>query len=304
MRKLFNRTADRARALEMSIRAMWTGNWLKPHTRIQHLNDGARLDITRQRLKSGSYERIRSLRVGPNHVHAFVTHPDGSITDLGISKNLLTNIGRDWMCQTLGGAIPAGGIGSPATATSGTSITATSTPWTASNLATPQLGLATMRVYADNGTSAPVYGNIVSNTTSVATIDQWWTGADGVGSTPSSTAAFIIGAGGLASARFMGLTTNASAPAASDTTLTSEITSGGCGRALATYAHTMGAATFTLQKTFSVTSTFTAIHKMGLFACLTSAGADPVLFESALNVDATVANGDSLTVTDTVTCSG
>ncbi len=153
-------------------------------------------------------------------------------------------------------------------------------------------------------TTAPVYGNIVSNTTSVATIDQWWTATDGTGTTPASTNAFIIGAGGPFSARFMALTTSATAASAADTVLASEITSGGCGRALATYTHTFGQATFTLQKAFSVSSSFTAIHKMGLFGCLTSAGADPMWYEAVLNADATVVNGDTLTVTDTLTLSG
>lgn len=274
---------------------------LKPFTRIErHFNDGASLAVYR------GDKLEQRLRLGPNSVHAFITHPDRSLTFLGESQNLLTNIGRDWMCCTLGGFIPAGGIGSPATATSATSITATATPWTASNLATPQLGLAGFRVYASvtGITTPPVYGNIVSNTTSIATIDQWWKGDDTTGTTPASTNAFIIGAGGVASARFMALTTNASAASASDTTLASEITTSGGGRALATYAHSMGAATFTLQKAYSISGTLTAIHKMGLFACLTSAGADPLLFEAVLSADATCVSGDTLTVTDTLTCSG
>lgn len=273
---------------------------LWPFTKISHYNDGSLLEIRRGR------SAVSRLRMGPNEVHAFITHPDGTITNLGSSFNLLTNIGRDWEAGTHGGFIPAGGAGSPATATSGTSITATGTPWTASNLATPQLGLAGMRVYASvtGITTPPVYGNIVSNTTSVATIDQWWTAVDGLGATPASTNGFIIGAGGLASIRFMGLTTNSGAASAADTVLTGEITSGGCTRALATYAHTFGAATYTLQKAFSVTTTFTAIHKMGLFVCLTAAGADPMILETVLNQDATVGNGDTLTVTDTVTLSG
>ncbi len=278
----------------------------KPENSIVHFNDGASVQIYRKKEKSGSIILDHVVRMGPNHIHAFITHPDGSVEDLGVSTNLLTNIGRDVFCQWIGGAIPAGGSGTPSTAVSSTSITATGTPWTASNLSTPQLGLAGFRVYsnAHTSTNAPVYGNVVSNTSSVATIDQWWTAADGVGTTPTSGDGFIIGAGGIASVRFMGLTTNSSAPSASDTTLASEITTGGCGRALATYAHTMGASTFSLQKAFSVTSTFTAIHKMGLFCCLTSAGADPLIFETALNVDATVANGDTLTITDTLTVSG
>ncbi len=273
---------------------------LWPVSRIEHLRDGANLFIQRGR------NVVDKIRMGPNHVHAFITHPDGSITDLGISCNLLTNIGRDWQAAMMGGFIPAGGAGSPATAAGATSITATGTPWTASNLGTPQLGLAGFRVYASvTGVgTAPVYGNIISNTTSVATIDQWWTAADGVGTTPANTNGFIIGAGGYGSIRFMALTTNASAASASDTTLASEITTAGCGRALATYAHTQGAATFTLQKAFSVTGTLTAVHKMGLFVCLSSAGADPMILETILNQDANVGNGDTLTVSDVVTLAG
>lgn len=283
---------------------------LSPRAEVEHFDEGALIEITRRRVKSGTREVSHRIRTGPNRVHAFVSHLDGSISDCGISKNLLTNIGDMVVIGNLGGAIPAGGSGSPATATSATSITATATPWTASNLATPQLGLAGFRVYAPvtGLTTAPVYGNIVSNTTSVATIDQWWTATDTVGTTPANTNAFIIGAGGFSSARFIALTTNASAASATDTTLASEITSGGCGRALGTFARgsnpSGGSGSFTLTKAFSVTSTFTAIHKAGLFCCLTSAGADPMILETVLNVDATVANGDTLTLTWSITMAG
>ena len=272
----------------------------KPQMEVMGVSDHAVISIMRGR------KLQQTLKLGPNMVHAIITHPDGSTTDLGMSHNLLTNIGRDYLADAMGGAIPAGGAGSPATAATATSITATATPWTASNLATPQLGLAGKRVYASvTGVgTAPVYGNIVSNTTSVATIDQWWTAVDGVGTTPAGTNAFIIGAGGLGSVRFMALTTNASAASAANTTLTGEQTTNGGGRALATYAHTYGNATFTLVKAFAITGTITAIHRMGLFACLTSAGADPMIFETVLNQDATVGNGDTLTVTETVTLSG
>lgn len=273
---------------------------LWPFTRISHYNDGGVLEIRRGR------KVVNRLRMGPNEVHAFITHPDGTITNLGSSFNLLTNIGRDWEADALGGAIPAGGAGSPATAVTATTLTATATPWTASNLATPQLGLAGKRVYASvtGITTPPVYANIISNTNAVLTLDKWWNADDTTGTTPANTNAFILGAGGLGSIRFMGLTTDSGAAAAADKTLASEITSGGLTRALATYAHTYGTATFTLQKAFSVSAPFTAVHKMGLFVCLSAAGADPMILETVLNQDATVGNGDTLTVTDTVTLSG
>lgn len=274
--------------------------------RILHRNDGAHLLLSRERHKSGSLDQVCSVRMGPNHVHAWITHPDGSMTNLGVSRNLLTNIGRDVLSDYIGGAIPAGGGAGPLTAATATTATGTGSVWTASNLATPQLGLAGKRIYCPvtGLTTQPVYGNIISNTTNVATIDKWWTSADGTGTTPSATAGAIIGAGGIGSVRFMALTTDSGAASASDTVLATEITASGGGRALATYAHTYGAATHTLQKAFSITGTLTAIHKMGLFTALSAAGADPMVFETVLNADATVVSGDTLTVTDTITVSG
>lgn len=269
------------------------------------VHDGVEILLNRTNRRGRVYTQER-IRMGPNMVHAFITHADGSITDLGLSHNLLTNIGRDVWADWIGGVTPAGGGAGPATATSATSITGTGSVWTASNLATPQLGLVGKRVYASvtGVTTAPVYGNIVSNTTNVATIDKWWASDDTTGTTPASTNGFIIGRGGLASLRFMGLTTDSGAASASDLTLTSEITTNGGARAVATYAHTYGTNSLTLAKTFSITGTLTAIHKMGLFCTLSAAGADPVVFEAALNADATVVNGDSLTVTDSITLTG
>lgn len=276
--------------------------------RIVHYNDGAMLNMFRQRQKSGSQEPIGRVRMGPNAIHVGITRADGSYEDLGVSFNLLTNIGRDWLCGTIGGFAGAGNTvaSNISTAVGATSITGTGSVWTASNLATPQLGLAGMRVYANANTptNPVVYGNIISNTTNVLTIDQWWKADDTAGTTPTIGNAFIVAPGGFSSARFMGLTTNSSAASASNTTLASEITTNGGSRALATYAHSFGAATFTLQKAFSITGTLTAIHRMGLFTALSAAGADPLIFETVLNQDATVGNGDTLTVTDTLTVSG
>lgn len=278
--------------------------WLPPEKRVQHYSGSALLEIVRQRAKSGTFEVARRLRCGPNHVHAFVTHPDGTLTDYGLSPNLLTNIGRDWWSGQWG-FIPTAQNG-PATATSATSVTGTGTTWTASNLATPQLGLAGMRVYmpVTGLTTAPVYGNIISNTTSVATIDKWWNAADGTGTTPASTSAFIIAPGGQAALRFVALSTNASAASASDTTLASEVTTNGGARVLGTYAHTFGATTLTLTVNYTFSGTITSIHKAGACTCLSSAGADPLIYETVLNADMTVASSDTATLTWTFTPSG
>lgn len=275
--------------------------WTPPRAIItEHLDDGAMLEIKR------GHRLAERIRMGPNEVHAFITHPDGTITDLGISHNLLTNLGRDWWSDALGGSSSPGGQGSPLTAVTATSATATGTPWTASNFATPQLGLAgkVIVVPITSLTTTPVYGLIGSNTTSVATIDKWWTpDFAGTGTTPAGTSAFQILPGRGAGVLFMALTTDAAAAAASDTALTSEITTNGGSRAKSTYAHTYGVATSTFVNAFSITGTLTAIHKMALFTASTLTATGIPVFVSVLNVDATVANGDTLTVTDTVTLS-
>ncbi len=66
-------------------------------------------------------------------------------------------------------------------------------------------------------------------------------------------------------AEYMAVSENATAPAAGDTTLAGEITTGGLARALATYAHTVGATNFTMSKTYTATVAFSAVQKAGLF---------------------------------------
>ena len=274
-------------------RRRWARPENKPQFEVVAMSDHAVIHVTRGRTVESSF------KLGPNQVHAAITHPDFSIEDLGISPNLLTTAsagGRDFFAAIGGGLLATGGQGSPATATGATSFTATGTPWTTNLLAGMQA------IFPVTGlTTAPVIGRIISNTTSVATIDQWSTATDSVGTTPAATNAFIIVPGGPP-ARYMALTENAGAANAADTVLTGEITTGGCGRALATYAHTLGAATYTLQKAFSVTASFPAIHKMGIFPTLTASNGI-LVFESVLNADANVVNGDTLTVTDTITVS-
>lgn len=268
---------------------------LRPRFEITALADGALLRIIR-----GNHVE-QKFRLGPNEVHAAITHADLSITDLGISHNLLTTSsagGRDQASAALGGLLPAGGSGSPFNgAPSTTAFTCTGTPWT-TNLLAGMVAIASVT----GVTTPPVHFRIASNTTSVATGEGWYT-ADGttLGTTPSTTNGFVI-VPGQGPARYMALTENAGAANAADTVLTGEIATGGCIRALATYAHTLASATYTLQKAFSVTATFPAIHKMGIFPLLTSA-TGILFFESVLNADASVVNGDTLTVTDTVTVS-
>jgi len=266
--------------------------WTKPELLIDPLSDGAFLSIVRGRAVE------ETMRLGPNEVSAFIVHNPGcghggvgEIENLGISHNLLNTDGRDLVAAALGAAGPAANT---ATGTGATSLTDSGEAWT-----TDQFKGWT--VFAEESTNNPVFGNIGSNTGTVLTVDQWWGPNDATETTPGSTCDYIILP--TCRPRFMALTENASAAAAGNTALTGEITTGGASRALTTYAHTNDTATFTLSKSFSITGTFPAIHRMGLFSASTLTAAGIMVFESVLNADANVISGDTLVVTDTVTLS-
>lgn len=104
------------------------------------------------------------------------------------------------------------------------------------------------------------------------------------------------GTGAYAAANYIGLTANATAPAATDTTLTGEVTTGSLARAQAAYSHTTSAASYTLQKTFTSDQSVT-IAKIGVF---NASAAGTMVFETLLNATATLVSGDQLTVTETV----
>jgi len=293
------------------------GRWFKGIiTTYDHFRDGNLVKRFRERIKSGSREALPSLRVGPNEVFTFITRGDGTVQDLGVSRNLLTNIGRDvwagsWGFQGAGTTL-ASYISS---AVGATSITDTGSVMTASNLATPQLGVAGMRVYAaPHTTTLPVvWGNAVSNTTSVVTIDKWWKFAAAAGgsqsnppvtgTTPTVGDSYVITPGGLSAFDFMAISTDAGAASAADTSLTGEVSTNGGARAFSAYAHSFGGTTLTLTNALSFSGTLTAVHKGGLFGSLTGG---PLLYETVFSApgDFTVGNGDTATLTWTLTPSG
>lgn len=175
-----------------------------------------------------------------------------------------------------------------ATATTATSLTCTGKAWTTN-------------IWAGHTvTAGTVYGVVTSNTATVLTVDRWYTPATPGGAaaaTPSGTSTFVV-VPGAQPAAYLALTENATAPAAADTVLTGELTAGGLNRALATYAHTAGAATYTLTRTFtSSDATNRTINKYGVFNALTAGN---LVFESSVNVPPTLISGDQITLTTTV----
>lgn len=103
--------------------------------------------------------------------------------------------------------------------------------------------------------------------------------------------------------KWVALTANVTAPAAGDTTLTGEITTAGGGliRKAGTYAHTTGAASYTITTTFTANGTDSlpvTIGKRGIFDASASGNMG---FETLVLPTATLsASGDALTLTDTI----
>jgi hypothetical protein len=201
------------------------------------------------------------------------------------------NSGHDLQARVLGGDV-AGDTGT-STGTTSTSLTDSGKSWTSNAFAGHIV------------VSAGVYGVILSNTATALTIDRWYapgTPGGAAGSTPS-TGTYVILPGG-APAMYMALTANNSAPSASDTTLAGEITTSGGGlvRKLATFAHTLGASTYTLSAPFTANGSDAlpvTVAKMATFDSLTSGH---MLHETLLSATATfTASGDNTVVTDTVT---
>jgi hypothetical protein len=103
---------------------------------------------------------------------------------------------------------------------------------------------------------------------------------------------------GTNGANYIALTNTAVTPAAGDTTLSGEIALNGLSRAAGTYAHTAGASTFTVSKTFTATASQSA-QAAGLF---TASSSGTMMAENTFT-QVSLANGDQLTITWTITLS-
>ena len=271
-----------------------------PEEVMKRINDDVGVMISRGRFMGDR------LDFGPNFVHVMVSRgdsgeagPAGEVLDLGWRKNLKTTVGMDWLHNTMGGLVMAT-QGGPATATSATAFSATGSPgWAANALAGYRV------VFPVTGiTTAPVYGNILSNATGATPsvgVDGWWNAADTTGTTPASTNAYII-IPGQGPSRYMAIGNDGTAPVAANTAMVSEITANACGRALATFAHTMGGSSqvHTLVKTWTASGAQSA-QVGGLFTGGYGAAGGGILVAHTQFTSATLANGDSLQLTWTWT---
>ena len=109
-----------------------------------------------------------------------------------------------------------------------------------------------------------------------------------------------------AAATYIALTANTTAPALGDTTLTAEIATGGGGliRAVASYAHTTGASTYTLTKTFTANGSDSLPVTVGKVGVFNASSSGTLAWSSLLSPTATFsASGDNTTLTVTITVS-
>lgn len=110
-------------------------------------------------------------------------------------------------------------------------------------------------------------------------------------------------ASATAVAKYVGLTANTTAPAATDTTLTAEIATAGGGliRKAGTYGHTTGAASYTITTVFTANGSDSlpvTVGKRGIFDAVTAGN---LVFSTLVSPTATLsASGDQLTITDTI----
>jgi hypothetical protein len=103
---------------------------------------------------------------------------------------------------------------------------------------------------------------------------------------------------GTNGANYIALSSNTAAPAAGDTTLAGEITSGGLARAQGTYAE-VSTDQYTITRTFTASASHTAVQKAGLF---TASSSGTMMAENTFT-SVSLANNDQLTITWTITLS-
>ena len=99
---------------------------------------------------------------------------------------------------------------------------------------------------------------------------------------------------GTRGAGYIALSENATAPTDADTTIASEITTNGLGRADATTkTHTTGTSTAVIEHTFTASGTFTAVQKAGLF----NASSGATLCHANTFTSTALSSGDQLKIT-------
>jgi hypothetical protein len=246
-----------------------------------------------------------------SHFYTEIRGADGELkwsdSRPGYRHNLTTDTAsgytnrRDWQAKAMGGGLP------PVATMTGnlTAVSATSATNSGASFPTANQGLAGMIVVVgpratSSSADAISFGVITSNTGTVLTIDRWYSGGTwGAGTTPNATGAYTILPGQMP-AMFLAVTSDATAPTAADTTLASEATTNGFARALATWAHTAAATTYTLTVLFTATGSLT-VNTEAVFGAANPTAGGVMPFKSAEPTPPALISGDTLSQVVTVT---
>lgn len=233
---------------------------------------------------------------------------DGNITFKGEQHpNLRVNTGNDWQAGCMTGSSNKGESGT-ATATSATSLTNTGASFPTSAVINGATGGYAGQIIAvgpnASGTGSTVYGVILSNTGTVITVDRWVDAGSPftAGTTPNATGKYQV-LPTYAPLWYLALSSTSITPAAADTVLSGELTSGGFARAnYTTRTHTAASSSVSLANTFTASSTQT-INSEALFSATgtagvaTAANAGVMGFENSEPNPPTLVSGDTLAQT-------
>lgn len=127
-------------------------------------------------------------------------------------------------------------------------------------------------------------------------------GTDWQASIMGNSAATGAGTGVSRAADYVALTENATAPAAGNTTLATELAVDGLSRAQGTYGHTNGTNTYTITRAYTFTRASAVDRTVAKIGVFNASSTGIMAFETLLSASQLLqTNGDQLTVTQTVT---
>lgn len=221
--------------------------------------------------------------------------------------NLRVNTGNDWQAAAMTGS-PNKGESGTATATSATTLTNTGAAFPTTAVVNGATGGYAGQIIAvgpnASGTGSTVYGVILSNTATVITVDRWVDAGSpfAAGTTPNATAKYQI-LPTMAPLWYLALSSTSITPAAADTVLSGELTSGGFSRTnYTTRTHTAASSSVSLANTFTASSTQTINSEAlmvasGAAGVTTAANSGVMGFENSEPNPPTLVSGDTLAQT-------
>jgi hypothetical protein len=273
-------------------------------------------------LRAGVLDRrsfLAGYRRGLNPVTIEHRDASGALVNLRRTFNLRTNAGGDFTAQTMAGFTTGSLAYSGQSRVATSALTATtltdSSASPAFNAASSANVIGRLVIVSDGTATNVAYGVILSATATVLTVDKWHVigsstdataALGGTGGAPAGAALSYIIPAPMAPLCYFALSSDAGAPSAADTTVASEISTNGLGRAFATGANwthvsptgtTQQSTVWSLKITFTATGTQASIQKCGM---LNAVSGGILGFENTFSAVSMI-SGDTLAVTWTIT---